>query len=44
MSELRIGCVSFLNSRPLVHGLDQASGVKVIYSVPSGLMDLLDRG
>lgn len=40
----RIGCVSYLNSKPLIHGIEQAHpDVAVRYEVPSGLLDLLER-
>ena len=44
MSEIRVGCVSYLNSRPLVWGLDHTRGVKMLYKVPAKLLDLLVDG
>lgn len=40
----RLGVVSFLNARPLIEGLDYASGVSLTYDVPSRLAGLLDAG
>jgi chorismate dehydratase len=40
----RLGVVSFLNSRPLIEGLDFGSGVSLSYDVPSRLPGLLDAG
>ncbi len=39
----RIGCVSFLNAKPLVEGLG-SERVSVSYDVPSGLLEELERG
>ena len=37
-----VGCVSFLNARPLIDGLDGRDEMDVVYDVPSGLLgDLL---
>lgn len=39
-----IGCVSFLNARPLIEGLDDAADLRIHYDVPSGLLaDLLAK-
>ncbi|MHC4993748.1 MAG: menaquinone biosynthetic enzyme MqnA/MqnD family protein [Planctomycetota bacterium] len=35
----RLGCVSFLNARPLIHGLDDHPQLDVRYKVPSALLD-----
>lgn len=40
---LRLGAVQYLNTRPLVHGL-AASGVDVVYDLPSRLADRLAAG
>ncbi len=40
---LRIGCVSFLNAKPLIDGFD-APGCAVRYDVPSRLLEDLERG
>ena len=37
----RIASVSFLNARPLIHGLDRDPQVKLLLDVPSKLLDLL---
>lgn len=41
---VRIGCVSYINSRPLVWGLDSDPAVKVLYRVPAMLLDTLLAG
>ena len=42
-SEYRLGVVSFLNSRPLIEGLQRAgAGVEIVFDVPSALPGLLD--
>ena len=38
---LRIGCVSYLNSKPLVWGLKNDPELEIIYEVPAKLLDLL---
>ena len=40
----RIGAVSFLNTKPLVAGLDAESNVALVYDVPARLPALLDEG
>ncbi|MCK4658849.1 MAG: menaquinone biosynthesis protein [Phycisphaerae bacterium] len=41
----RLGVVSFLNSRPLIEGLDEGDcGVEMVFDVPAALPGLLDRG
>lgn len=40
---LRVGCVSFLNSKPLIDGFE-APGVEVVYAVPSRLLGVLESG
>lgn len=40
----RLGVVSFLNARPLVHGLDCARDVELVFDVPSKLGELVDSG
>lgn len=44
MTEYRIGVVSFLNSRPLIEGLDCSKGIHITFDVPSRLPGLLDSG
>ena len=39
-----MGAVSYLNTKPLVEGLDAVGNVTVTYDVPARLPDLLDRG
>ncbi|HNQ21569.1 MAG TPA: menaquinone biosynthesis protein [Phycisphaerae bacterium] len=43
-SPMRIAAVSFLNTRPLVHGLDQDPACAVVYDVPARLPGLLHAG
>lgn len=39
-----LGCVSFLNARPLIDGLDDRPDLEVRYDVPSKLLDDLTAG
>jgi chorismate dehydratase len=41
---LRLGAVSYLNARPLVHGLDSEPGVRLKRDVPSGVARRLHAG
>jgi chorismate dehydratase len=41
---LRIGCVSYLNARPLIEGLDDRPDTQVKFDVPSGLLNDLESG
>ncbi len=41
---LRLGVVSFLNSRPLIEGLEQRADIQLTFAVPSALPDLLKNG
>ena len=44
---VRVGCVSYLNAKPLIHGLEGAPGgpgVSVEFDVPSGLLGDLEAG
>lgn len=41
---LRLGVVSFLNSRPLIEGLGEEAGVCCTFDVPARLPALLDQG
>lgn len=43
-SKVRIGCVSFLNARPLIDGLDAHPELDVRYDVPSRLLEDLLGG
>lgn len=38
------GCVSFLNSKPIIDGLDDHPALRVEYDVPSGLLEDLRTG
>lgn len=40
----RVGCVSFLNAKPLIYGLDLLDGLDVALDVPSRLLDGLIAG
>jgi len=40
----RLGVVSYLNSRPLIAGLELDSSIEIILDVPSRLPGMLDRG
>jgi predicted solute-binding protein len=44
MPLLRLGSVSYLNARPLVYGLEHASGVSLRFDVPARCADLLHEG
>jgi len=44
MREVRIGAVSYLNTRPLVYGLRQQPGVSLSFDVPSALAEKLRAG
>lgn len=37
----RVGCVSYLNAKPLMHGLEKQPDLHIRYDVPSRLLDLL---
>ncbi len=42
---LRIGAVNYLNSKPLVHGLEElAPAARLVYDLPSRLADALSEG
>ena len=41
---VRIGCVSFLNAKPLIDGLDEHPELSVEYAVPSALLERLESG
>ncbi|MEO1716737.1 MAG: MqnA/MqnD/SBP family protein, partial [Planctomycetota bacterium] len=44
MNELtRIGCVNYLNTWPLIEGLDALKGVEIVRRVPSRLVELLEN-
>jgi chorismate dehydratase len=38
---LTIGCVSFLNARPLIHGLPTSAHLRLLEAVPSALLPML---
>lgn len=39
MDALRIGCVSYLNAKPLIYGLERDAGLKLDLAVPSKLLE-----
>ena len=41
---MRIGCVSYLNAKPLIEGLDNRTNPTVRFDVPSRLLDDLQAG
>lgn len=41
MSAFRIASVSYLNARPLIHGLERDASVQLLLDVPAKLLDLL---
>src|SRR5687768_3959456 len=44
MSTFRIASVSYLNARPLIHGLEHDARVRLLLDVPAKLLDLLRSG
>ncbi|MEM7625910.1 MAG: menaquinone biosynthesis protein [Planctomycetota bacterium] len=40
----RVGCVSYLNAKPLIHGLDDSGDIELQLDVPSRLADRLTTG
>ncbi len=40
----RVGCVSYLNAKPLIDGLEDDAAVRVAYDVPARLLDDLENG
>lgn len=38
---VRVGCVSYLNTRPLIEGLDVLESIELVPAVPSNLIDTL---
>ena len=43
-NELRLGVVSYLNTLPLIDGLEKAEGVRIFSEVPSMLAGILEAG
>lgn len=41
---IRIGCVSYLNTTPLVWGLEKAADLQLMYAVPARLLGMLEGG
>jgi chorismate dehydratase len=41
---IRIGCVSYLNTTPLVWGLDRAADLQLLYAVPARLLGMIQSG
>jgi len=44
LSPLRIGCVSYLNTKPLIYGLDSQPDIQLSLRVPARLLDGLHDG
>ena len=44
MDTVRIGCVKYLNTLPLIEGLGMWRGCELVTSAPSGLIGMLRRG
>lgn len=44
MESVRIGVVRYLNTAPLIEGLDRVQGLTIVPSVPSGLAGMLRTG
>ena len=44
MNTVRIGCVKYLNTLPLIEGLGMWRGCELVTSAPSGLIGMLRRG
>ncbi|MDX2132135.1 MAG: menaquinone biosynthesis protein [Planctomycetota bacterium] len=44
MGPVRVACVRYLNTAPLVEGLDGVDGLELVPAVPSGIVDLLASG
>ena len=42
--QIRIGCVSYLNAKPLVYGLNQAENIRLTFDVPAKLIDGMRDG
>lgn len=38
-----VGCISFLNTKPLIHGIERYPAIRPVYDVPSGLLDALEN-
>lgn len=44
MQNARIACVRYLNTSPLVEGLEKTAGITLIPSVPAHIVGMLERG
>lgn len=44
MGPIRIGCVSYLNTVPLIEGLDRVEGLELVRAAPAMLAGMLERG
>ena len=44
MEPIRVGCVSYLNTVPLIEGLERCEGVELVRAVPSRLGAMLEAG
>jgi len=39
--KIRLGCVPYLNAKPLVYGLESHSDIELVYAVPRDLCQML---
>jgi len=44
MGPIRIGCVSYLNTVPLIEGLERCEGIELVRAAPAMLAGMLERG
>ncbi len=44
MDPIRIGCVSYLNTVPLIEGLERCEGLELVRAAPAMLAGMLERG
>tara|TARA_B100000579_G_scaffold430840_1_gene444931 strand:+ start:204 stop:1034 length:831 start_codon:yes stop_codon:yes gene_type:complete len=42
--DLRLGVVNFMNTTPLIHGLELNEGIELVLKVPSELVSLVEQG
>lgn len=42
--KLSVACINFLNTRPLIYGLDRLEHLDLLFDVPSGLLEKLRTG
>ncbi len=44
MDPVRVGAVRYLNTRPLIEGVDRLEGLRLVTDAPAGIVGLLERG